>query len=135
MARLDRASSSPGLGDFVGLVAEEDAFEDGSDVGFVFGVEVVGGFEGEAEVVVGSAFVLVEDEVVCGDVEGGGESADDVEGGLCGAGFVASDLGDVELDGVCEVVLGESAGFAEGGEAFGEVHREWCQRRGLLGTI
>ncbi len=56
-------------------MAEEDAFEEGADVGFLVGVELAGGFEGEGEVFVGAAFVGVEDEEVGGDVEGGGEAA------------------------------------------------------------
>jgi hypothetical protein len=73
---------------------------------FAFVVEAVGGFEGEAEVGVGAAFVGVEDQQVGGDVEGGGEAAEGVEGGLAGAGFVAVDLGDVKLDGFGEAALG-----------------------------
>jgi hypothetical protein len=37
----------------------------------------------------------------------------------------------VELDGVGELRLGEVAFVAEGGEAFGEVHRECEQHRDL----
>lgn len=111
---------------------EEEGFDDVADGGSFVGVELAGGFEGEAEVGVGAAFVVVEDQQVGGDVEGGGEAADDVEGGLGFAGFVAADLGDVELDGVGELGLGESALVAEGGEAFGEVHRKCEQRTGLL---
>jgi hypothetical protein len=40
----------------------------------------------------------------------------------------------VELDGVGELGLGEAAGLAEGGEAFGEVHSECEQRTGALGS-
>lgn len=61
---------------------EEDGFDDVADgLAFVV-VELAGGFEGEGEVVVGASFVVVEHEEVGGDVEGGGEAADDVEGGL-----------------------------------------------------
>ena len=52
---------------------------------------------GEVEskgLVLGSAFVGVEDEVVGGDCEGDGEGAEDVEGGLVGACFVAAQLGE-----------------------------------------
>lgn len=126
---------SVGGGPAAGVVFEQDGFDDVFDGGLFVLVELAGGVEGEAEVVVGSAFVGVEDELVGGDVQGGGESADGVEGGLAGAGFVASDLGDVELDGFGELELGESAGFAEGGEAFGEVHRECEHRRGLFSGV
>ncbi|MCC5951854.1 MAG: hypothetical protein JJU45_07125 [Acidimicrobiia bacterium] len=43
---------SAGVGDASGLVAEEEAFKDGLDVGAFVGFE---GFEGEGEFVVGSA--------------------------------------------------------------------------------
>jgi hypothetical protein len=51
------------------LVAQQEAFEDGLDVGFVAGFERVDGFEGEAEFVVGVAFAVVEDEAVGADVD------------------------------------------------------------------
>lgn len=38
---------------------EEDGFDEFADHGLFVGVEVAGGFEGEAEVVVGAAFVVV----------------------------------------------------------------------------
>ena len=69
-----------------------------------------------------AAFVGVEDEVVGGDGEGHGEVAEDLEGGLVGAGFIAAQLGDVDADGVGEGLLGHAALFADRGEAVGEVH-------------
>jgi len=57
-------------------VFEEDGFDEVFDDGSFVGVELLGGFEGEFEVVVGVAFVVVEDEQICADVEGGGEAAD-----------------------------------------------------------
>ena len=63
------------------MVAEEEAFEEGLGVGSVVGVEVVEGFEGEGEFVVGGAFAVVEDEAVDADVEGEGDVAEHVEGG------------------------------------------------------
>ena len=77
---------------------EEDAVDDGAD-GFLFvGVEVGDGFEAELPVVGGGAVFGVEDELVGAGLECEGESSDDVEGGLCGALFVAADLGDVDVD-------------------------------------
>lgn len=89
------------------------------------GVELVDCFEVDGEVVGWLAVVVGEDELVGGDGEGDGESADGVECGLGVAGFVASDLGDVEVDGFGEGGLGVAALFAEMGELFGEVHREF----------
>lgn len=77
-------------------MAEEESFEDGLDVGFVVGFEVVDGFECEAELVVGVAFVFVEREAVDGDVECEGGVAEHVKGGCGGVCFVAADLGDVD---------------------------------------
>lgn len=57
---------------------------------------------------VGVAFVGVEDEHICADGEFGGEAAQDVEGGLAGAGFVASELGDVDADAFGEGGLDEA---------------------------
>jgi hypothetical protein len=43
-------------------LAEDDGFEEGFDELLPLGVEVGGGFELEAELFVGLAFVVVEDE-------------------------------------------------------------------------
>lgn len=102
-------------------MADEDAVDDGADGVLFVGVEVGDGLEAELPVV-GGVFVGVEDELIGVGVEREGESADDVEGGLRGALFVAADLGDVDADLVGEGLLGEALGVAEGGEAFGEVH-------------
>jgi hypothetical protein len=80
-----------------------------ADGGEFVGVELVEGFEVEAQVGVGgAAFVGVEDERVCAGVESKGELAEHVEGGLVGAGFVAADVGDVDAAGVGEGLLGEA---------------------------
>ena len=50
-----------------GFVGEEESFEDAFDGCFFFVGEALGGFELEAEVVVGAAFVFVEDERICAD--------------------------------------------------------------------
>ncbi len=70
------------------------------------------------------AFFGVEEEHICAYGELGGEAAEDVEGWLAGAGFIASELGDVDGDAIGECGLGESAFFAEVGESLGEVHGE-----------
>lgn len=50
------------------LVSEEGSFDEGADGGLFVGVEVVDGFEVEAESGVGgSAFVVGEDERICAD--------------------------------------------------------------------
>lgn len=97
-----------------GVVAQECAFDEGADAGAFFGVELVERGEVQAQrLVLGAAFVGVEDEVVGGDGQSNGEGAQDVEGGLVGAGFVAAQLGDVDADGVGEGLLGHAALFAD----------------------
>ena len=104
-------------------MAEEGAFDESADGVEFVGVELVEGFEVEAEVGVGgAAFVVVEDERVCAGVESKGELAEHVEGGLVGARFVAADVGDVDAARVGKSLLGEASLFAEDGEAFCEVH-------------
>lgn len=83
---------------------------------FSSGVEVLDGFEVEGEVVGGAAFVGVEDELIGADGQRYCESADDVEGGLGAAGFIAAELADVHAGAFGEGGLGEAAFFAEGGE-------------------
>jgi len=78
-------------------VAEECAFDEGADAVAFVGVELVERGEVEPQaLVLGVAFVGVEDELVGGGREGDSEGPQDVEGGLVGAGFVAAQLGDVE---------------------------------------
>lgn len=95
-------------------MAEEGAFDEPADGVELVGVELVEGFEVEARVGVGgAALVVVEDERVCAGVESKGELAEDVEGGLFGAGFVAADVG-VELPrSRGHLILGET--LEEGG--------------------
>lgn len=58
--------SSLGLsGEFAGLVSEECAFDEGSDVLLFVGVELVDGFEVDGEVGVGASVVVGEDESIC----------------------------------------------------------------------
>lgn len=104
-------------------MAQEGAFDEGADAGAFVGVELVERGQVESEgLVLGAAFLGVEDEFVGGDGERDGQRAEDVEGGLVGAGFVAAQLGDVDTDGVGEGLLGHAALFAYRGEAVGEVH-------------
>lgn len=114
----DRGSAGPASG----FGAEEESFEGGFEVVAAVGVEAGGCFEGEFEVVVGSAFVGFEQERVCAGLERDGEVAEDVEGGLVGAGFVAADVRDVDAGAFREGLLGEASLFAEVGESVGEVH-------------
>ena len=73
-------------------MAEECAFDECSDAGLFVGVELVEGFEVVGDVVGDGSLVLVEDEHICADVEGDGESADDVESRLAGPCPVSSFL-------------------------------------------
>ena len=119
----DRLTSAGG--ESSGLGAQEGAFDEGADaVAFVWVELVERGEVVSKGLVSGAAFVFVEDEVVGGDCEGDGEGAEDVEGGLAGAGFVAADLGDVGAVGVGDGLLGEPALLAEGGESVAELRGE-----------
>lgn len=60
-------------------------------------------------------------ERVGADVERERKCAQDVEGGLSGAGFVAPNLGAVGTGAFGEMLLGERLGFAHGGESGGKV--------------
>lgn len=63
-----------------GLVAQEGAFDEGADAGAFVGVKLVECGEVESQaLVLGAAFVGVEEEFVGGDGEGDGEGAVDVE--------------------------------------------------------
>ena len=86
------------------------------------GVEVVGGFEVEAETFAWTALVVVEEEHICAYREGEGHLAEHFEAGLGAAGFVAAQLGGVHADAFGEHGLGEASLFAEGGESVCEVH-------------
>ena len=109
--------------ELAGVVAQECAFDHGDDECLFVGWEVVEGFHAEAEVLcLWAALGVAEDEGVGGDGEGDGDGAENVEGGLVGAGFVAAELGDVDADAVGEDLLGEAGGLACAGEAGGEVH-------------
>lgn len=77
-------SAAGSAGEFAGLVADEDAVDDGADGVLFVGVEVGDGLDAELPVV-GGVFVGIEDELIGVGVEREGESADDVEGGLRGA--------------------------------------------------
>nr|WP_019145984.1 hypothetical protein [Aeromicrobium massiliense] len=72
------------------------------------GGELVDGFELEPQGgVLGAAFVVVVEERVSADAERERKCAEDVKGGLAGAGLVATDLGDVGAGAFGELLLGE----------------------------
>lgn len=103
-------------------MAQERAFDEGGDVCLFVGVEAVEGFELESEAGGCWASVVgVEQERVGAGVEGEGEGAENVEGGLAGAGFVAADLGDVDGGPVGEDLLGDPGCLALSAQACGEV--------------
>lgn len=86
-------------------MSDEGGFDEGLDGVLFVGVELVVGF-GVASEVLGEIIVVV-GEGVDACCECGGGAVDDVEGGLAGSGFVASELGDVDACGVCEGLLGQ----------------------------
>lgn len=63
----------------------------------------------EPQVVVGAAFVGVEDEPISADGQRDCEPAEDVEGGLGAGVFIAAELGDVDADAFGEGLLGEAS--------------------------
>ena len=89
-------------------MAEEGGFDEGADHGLFVGVELVDGFEVVAGGLWGRSLSSLARESML-VVEVVGDAAQDVEGGLAGAGFVAAELGDVDAGGVGEGLLGESA--------------------------
>jgi hypothetical protein len=71
-------TSARSAGEFAGLVAEQDAVDEGADGCLFVGVEVGDGFEAELPgLVIGG--VVVEDELICAGVEREGESSDDLD--------------------------------------------------------
>lgn len=104
-------------------MGEQEALEDAFDGGLFVVGEPVECFELEAQVVLGAAFVGFEEQQVGADVESEGDAAQGVEAGLCLAGFVAAEQGDVDVDAVGECLLGESLLLAKLGESVGEGHR------------
>jgi hypothetical protein len=112
-------------------VAQEGAFDEGADAVEFVGVKLVERSEVEPQaLVLGAAFVGVEDEFVGRDRERDGGGPQDVEGGLVSAGLIAAQLGGVDADGVGESPLGHAALFADRGEAVGEVHGGECTVNG-----
>lgn len=95
---------------------KDHAIQEGADDGFFVVGEAGDGLELEAEVLVGAAGVLTEEEQIRADLESDGEAADDVEGRLGGARFVAAQLDDVHGDFFGELRPSEAPLLAEGGE-------------------
>lgn len=90
-----------------GVVAQERTFDERRDVLLLFVGELVDGFELEPQRLALRAAFVVEEERVSADVERERQGAEDVEGGLAGAGFVTADLGDVGAGAFGELLLGE----------------------------
>ena len=77
------------------MVAEGGAFDEGADGLLFFGVEVLDAFDVVGDGLGCLSFVGLKEERICAGVERECEAAEDVEGGLAGAGFIAAELGDV----------------------------------------
>lgn len=116
------ASGGPAFDVVFDVVGDEESFEDAFDGLLFVVVEAGDGFELEAQVIVWSAFVVVEEERVGADGEGFGESFEDVEGRRRAGAFIAADLGDVDVGQLSKGLLGEAALLAGSGESLGERH-------------
>lgn len=71
-------------------------FDDGLERALLLLAQAGAGLELQAQVVVGAALVLVEEELVGAGGESEGKAAKDVEGGGRRSSFVAAHLGDVD---------------------------------------
>lgn len=98
------------------MVSEEGAFDEGADAGAFVGVELVERGEVQAQgLVLGAAFVFVEEELVGADGQSDRDPFEGVEAGLGLARFVAAQQGDVNVGSVGERLLGELLLLAEFG--------------------
>lgn len=62
-------------------MAEEGAFDEGSDGLLLVGVELADGLEVVGDLVGHGALAVLKDEHICAGVQGEGRLADDIEGG------------------------------------------------------
>jgi hypothetical protein len=99
------------------LVFENQAIEDCFyDIAFVLG-HVADGLELEGQILRGAAFVLFENEIIQADVESFRQPNKGVQRGLGFAGLIASDLIDMNANGISQGLLGEVLDFSELDEA------------------
>src|SRR6516225_1434092 len=92
-------------------VAQHDAFNNRTDDVLLFRIESAGRLELKLQVVVGTAFVLCEEEHVCGHAKRDREFTNGIERGLRLAAFVTADLRNVHLDHLRESLLRQTAFF------------------------
>lgn len=100
--------------------AIEDALGDGA----LLGIELADSLELELEGFVRAPVGVSKDQLIQAHAEGERDFAERIERGLRGAGLVALDLGEVQAEGIGQVLLGPAALFAPGAEAVAEVHRK-----------
>lgn len=102
---------------------EDQPLEDGLGGSQFLGCELVERLQDELDaLVLGAAFLLVEDQRISRNIEGDNQSLEDGEVGLDMAGLVALNLRHMNLDHGRQGFLGKVPRFAEGGELFGERH-------------
>jgi len=105
------------------FVPGEEPFQHDPDRLLLVEVEVLGGLESEAKRLIGGqALVGVEDECVGRDREPDCQTSKDPEARFRRAGFVAPELGDVDLGSFGQCDLGQPAGAPQLGEVIGERH-------------
>ena len=109
----------------------DQSVEDGLGDLLVLGVEAGDGLELVPQLVVGSALVLLEDELICAHAERNNDPADHVEGRLRGARLVAPDLHDGQTDSFGESLLRQALLLAKSDESVGEGHGVRHRRAGF----
>lgn len=115
---------------------EDEGIEEGFDDFLFLGVELANGFELQTEIVARAALGLLKQEIIGRDAERDGEALDGLERGLAGAGLVAVDLDGMDVGELAQRLLGQSARFAEGGDALRERHgAERGETKGTGGAL
>lgn len=90
-------------------MTEESTFDQGANAGSLVGIELVKRGEMKTQgLVLGAAFVGIEEELVGADRQSDCDALEGVEAGLGFAGFVAAQEGDVDVGSVGERLLGEA---------------------------
>jgi len=105
-------------------VSSQKSFEHHLDRLLLVGIEVIGGLESQSKgIVARQTLISAEHEQVGGDRKPDGQAAEDAQTGLGRSGFVAPELGDIDLDSSCQRHLGQASRSTQLGESIGEGHK------------